>query len=57
VALTADPPERPAAPPPFSANLGRRSPSTVFVHGEVDIAAAPALAAAVKPFSTKVRTD
>ncbi len=34
--------------PPFSANLGRRSPTTVFVHGEVDVATAPIMAARVR---------
>jgi anti-anti-sigma factor len=28
----------------FSANIGKRSPATVFVHGEVDCATAPVLA-------------
>lgn len=34
--------------PPCSANLGRRSPTTVFIHGEMDVATAPIMAARVR---------
>jgi anti-sigma B factor antagonist len=34
--------------PPFSANRGRRTPSTVFIHGEVDMATAPVMAECVR---------
>jgi anti-sigma B factor antagonist len=47
MAVPADATEGTAVSRPFSANIGRRSPSTVFVHGEVDIATAPALRAVV----------
>jgi len=48
MALPADPSEGMAVGPPFSANLGRRSPTTVFIHGEVDMATAPIMAARVR---------
>src|SRR5665213_1132748 len=44
----AGPSEGMAVGPPFSANLGRRSPTTVFIHGEVDMATAPIMAARVR---------
>jgi anti-sigma B factor antagonist len=37
-----------AVGPPFSANRGRRTPSTVFIHGEVDVATAPQMATCVR---------
>jgi anti-sigma B factor antagonist len=37
-----------AVSPPFSANRGRRTPSTVFIHGEVDRSTAPEMATCVR---------
>jgi anti-anti-sigma factor len=48
MALPTDTSEGMAGSPPFSANRGRRTPSTVFVHGEVDIATAPVMAESVR---------
>jgi anti-sigma B factor antagonist len=49
MASPADPSEGVAAVgPPFSANLGRRSPTTVFIHGEVDVTTAPTMAEQVR---------
>lgn len=44
----AGPSEGMVSGPPGSANLGRRSPTTVFIHGEVDAATAPIMAARVR---------
>jgi anti-anti-sigma factor len=37
-----------AVSPPFSANMGRRTPSTVFIHGEVDVTTAPEMAICIR---------
>jgi anti-sigma B factor antagonist len=48
MALPTDTSEGVAASPPFSANRGHRSPSTVFIHGEVDMVTAPVMAECVR---------
>ena len=48
MASPADPSEGMAIGRPFSANRGRRTPSTVFIHGEVDVATAPQMATCVR---------
>jgi len=48
MASPAEPSEGTVGDRPFSANLGRRSPTTVFVHGEVDVATASVMAARVR---------
>ena len=48
MASPTDPSEGMAVGAPFSANRGRRTPSTVFIHGEVDVASAPQMATRVR---------
>jgi anti-sigma B factor antagonist len=48
MALPTDASEGMAGGPPFSANRGHRTPSTVFIHGEVDMVTAPLMAERVR---------